>query len=158
MKIYKFVYPFMPLRDEFAKYCQNLDFKIRRDHQKYFLWGLRLWVGRRKEPILGYVLKNDEKKNSGSKGVIQNLVHIYIKTAVKEFMYIYKKGMHICIKYHFGITYTYIGTHKLSLSHTNLHFYPLKKLKKLGKTLNFNLKWIKKSLATIMLDNRKSID
>ena len=28
----------------------------------------RLWVGRRKEPILGYVPKNDEKKNSGGKG------------------------------------------------------------------------------------------
>ena len=32
--------------------------------RKNFLWGSRLWVGRRKEPILGYVQKNDEKKNS----------------------------------------------------------------------------------------------
>ena len=31
--------------------------------KKNFLWASRLWVGRRKEPILGYVPKNDEKKN-----------------------------------------------------------------------------------------------
>ena len=29
---------------------------------KKFLWTSRLWVGRRKESILGYVPKNDEKK------------------------------------------------------------------------------------------------
>ena len=33
------------------------------------LWASRLWVGRRKEPILGYVPKNDEKKNSVHKGL-----------------------------------------------------------------------------------------
>ena len=33
-----------------------------RDHRKNILWASRLWVGRRKEPILGYVPKNDEKK------------------------------------------------------------------------------------------------
>ena len=37
------------------------------DHQKDFLWASRLWVGRRKEPILGYVPKNYVKKNSCSK-------------------------------------------------------------------------------------------
>ena len=36
---------------------------------KKFPWALRLWVGRRKEPILGYVPKNYEKNNSGSKGL-----------------------------------------------------------------------------------------
>ena len=59
----------MPSCDEFITYCQNVDFKIRRDHQKHFLWASRLWVGRRKEPILGYVSKNYERKNSGSKGL-----------------------------------------------------------------------------------------
>ena len=38
-------------------------------NQKFFLWAARLWVGRRKEPILGYAEKNDEKSNSGSKGL-----------------------------------------------------------------------------------------
>ena len=38
--------------------------------KKNFLWASRLWVGRRKEPILGYVPKNDEKKNSGGTGLI----------------------------------------------------------------------------------------
>ena len=32
-------------------------------------WALRLWVGRRKEPILGYVPKRVKKKNSDSKGL-----------------------------------------------------------------------------------------
>ena len=40
----------------------NFDFKIIRDHQKNFLWASRLWVGRRKEPILDYVPKNDKKR------------------------------------------------------------------------------------------------
>ena len=30
--------------------------------KKNFLWSSRLWVGRRKEPILGYVPKKDEKR------------------------------------------------------------------------------------------------
>ena len=42
---------------------QNFNFNLRRNHQKNFLWASHLWVGRRKEPILGYVPKNDEKKN-----------------------------------------------------------------------------------------------
>ena len=42
---------------------------LRRDHQKNFLWASRLWVGRQKEPILGYVPKNDEKNNSVHKGL-----------------------------------------------------------------------------------------
>ena len=50
--------------------CGNdFNFNFRRDHQKNFLWESRLWVGRRKEPILGYVPKNDEKKNSVHKGL-----------------------------------------------------------------------------------------
>ena len=35
-----------------ATQCQNFDFNLRRDHQKNFLLASRLWVGRRKEPIL----------------------------------------------------------------------------------------------------------
>ena len=58
----------MPSCDEFVTYCRNFIFKIR-DHQKNFLWVSCLWVGRRKVPILGYVPKNDEKNNSGSKGL-----------------------------------------------------------------------------------------
>ena len=38
---------------------QNFDFKIRRVHKKNFLWASRLWVGRWKEPILGYVPKKE---------------------------------------------------------------------------------------------------
>ena len=37
--------------------------------KKIFLWASRLWVGRRKEPTLGYVEKLRKKKNSGSKGL-----------------------------------------------------------------------------------------
>ena len=42
---------------------------LRRDHQKIFLCASRLWVSKRKEPILCYVMKNDEKKNLGHKGL-----------------------------------------------------------------------------------------
>ena len=49
--------------------CKYYDPKIRRDHQKKFPWASRLWVGRRKESILGYVPENDEKNNSGIKGL-----------------------------------------------------------------------------------------
>ena len=37
-----------------------------------FPWASRLWVGRRKEPILVYVPKNDEKKNLVHKGLNKN--------------------------------------------------------------------------------------
>ena len=53
----------------YATQCQNFDFNMRRDHQKNFLWASRLWVGGRKELILGYVPKNYERKNSGSNGL-----------------------------------------------------------------------------------------
>ena len=54
-----------------ASLSKTFDFNLRRDHQKNFLWASRLWVSRRKEPILGYFPKNDEKKNSGGKGLRQ---------------------------------------------------------------------------------------
>ena len=57
----------MPLCDVFATNCQNLDFKIWKDHQKNFPWVSRLWVGRWKEPILDYVPKK-QKKNQAVKG------------------------------------------------------------------------------------------
>ena len=40
----------------------KFQFYFKKVSQKKILWTLRLWVGRRKEPILGYVPKNDEKK------------------------------------------------------------------------------------------------
>ena len=52
---------------------KNFNFEIRRDHQKNFLWASRLWVSRRKEPILSYAPKNNEKKNSGSKGLLKKM-------------------------------------------------------------------------------------
>ena len=50
-------------------FYRNFNSILRRDHQKIFLWTSRLWVGRQKEPILGYVPKNDEKKNLVHKGL-----------------------------------------------------------------------------------------
>ena len=38
----------------------------------------RLWVGRRKEPILGYVPKNDEKKNSVHEVLMKMKIFNYI--------------------------------------------------------------------------------
>ena len=51
---------------------------------KNFLWASRLWVGRRKEPILGYVPKNDEKNN---------LVHKRLK---KMKIFKFDVGNHSC--------------------------------------------------------------
>ena len=59
----------MAQRPKYTTFDQNFDFNLRRDHQKKFLWTSRLWVGRRKEHILGNVPKNDEKKNSVNKGL-----------------------------------------------------------------------------------------
>ena len=63
----KSINPLVPSTHKSAQIAQNFVGKIRRDRQKNFLWASRLWVGRRKEPILGYLPKN-YKKNSGSKG------------------------------------------------------------------------------------------
>ena len=57
------------LTGTFLPQYQNFDLNLKRDHQKNFLRASRLWVGRRKEPILGYVPKNCERKNSGSNGL-----------------------------------------------------------------------------------------
>ena len=57
---------------------KTFDFNIRRDYQKKNLWASRLWVGRRKEHILGYVPKNDEKKNSGGKGLKKMRIYKFV--------------------------------------------------------------------------------
>ena len=61
--------PLTPRRTQVASFHRNFSSILRRDHQKNFLWASRLWVGRRKEPILGYVHKNGEKKNLVYKGL-----------------------------------------------------------------------------------------
>ena len=50
----------MPLRDKLVTYCQNFDFKIKRDHQNISYDD--------KEPILDYVPKNDKKRIQAVKG------------------------------------------------------------------------------------------
>ena len=59
----------MLLCDEFATYCQNFDFKIRRDHQK-ISYERRAYETKEptKEPILEYVPKNDKKRIQAVKG------------------------------------------------------------------------------------------
>ena len=44
-------------------FSPKFQFYFKKGSSKNFLWASRLWVGRRKEPILGYVPKNDEKNN-----------------------------------------------------------------------------------------------
>ena len=62
------VCPFNPFPPSVASFIKTFDFNFRRDYQKKILWASRLWVGRRKEPILGYVPKNDEKRIWSLKG------------------------------------------------------------------------------------------
>ena len=71
MKISKFYYSFNAQEDTGVLFHWNFNSILRSDHQKNFLWASRLWVGRRKVPILGYVPKKDEKKNSVHKGLMK---------------------------------------------------------------------------------------
>ena len=59
----------MAQRPKYRTFDQNFNFILRREHQKNFLWSSRLWVGRWKDLILGYVPKKDEKKNLVHKGL-----------------------------------------------------------------------------------------
>ena len=68
MKIYKFLLPFTAYYVQKCTNWQNFDSKIRKDHQKKFLWPSQLWVGRGKKLISGYVSKNYEKKIQALKG------------------------------------------------------------------------------------------
>ena len=66
--------PFNAQEDTGVLFHRNSNSILRTDHQKNFRWASHLWVGRRKEPILGYVPKNDEEKNLVLKGLnITNL-------------------------------------------------------------------------------------
>ena len=47
----------------------NQIFVKKKGSWKNFLWAPRQWVGRRSEPILGYIQKFDEKIVSGSDGL-----------------------------------------------------------------------------------------
>ena len=68
MKIFKLHQPFKAQEDTGVPFHRNFNSILRRYIQKNFLWASRLWVGRRKEPILGYVPKNDEKRIWSIKG------------------------------------------------------------------------------------------
>ena len=72
MKISKLHKPFNAQEDSGFPFHRNSNSILRRDHKKKFLWALSLWVGRRKEPILGYVPKNDEKRIWSFKGYYYN--------------------------------------------------------------------------------------
>ena len=75
---------YMPLSAKFFY------FNLRRDHQKNFLWASRLWVRRRKEPILCYVPKNYVKNNSCSKG-LSIMFNLLRSKGLSEIISIWKK-------------------------------------------------------------------
>ena len=53
---------------------------------KKILWASRLWVGRRKKPILGYVSKNYKKNNnSGTKGLSLSLLTALLSAVLRNF-------------------------------------------------------------------------
>ena len=54
-----------------SHFTENFNSILGRGRQKNFLLASRLWVSRRKEPILGYVSKINEKKNLVHKGLFQ---------------------------------------------------------------------------------------
>ena len=66
-------YPFESQRRVFSTFDQNFDFKIRRDHQKNFLWAPRLWVGRRYRSLLWVIShRSTESSTPGLKGLYSN--------------------------------------------------------------------------------------
>ena len=89
--------PFNVQEDTGVTFYRNFNSILRRDRQKNFLWLPRLWPGRRKEPILGYVPKNVEKKNLVHKGVKyrQNTVSAIIKLSVNNIHYYSRKYLSI---------------------------------------------------------------
>ena len=90
--------PFNAQEDTGVSFHRNYNSILRRHHQKNFLWALRLWVGRRKEPILGYVPKNDEEKNLVHKGLspnkFWNFKLVYIKYIINS-LYFLKPNLYI---------------------------------------------------------------
>ena len=78
----KCINPLTPRRTQVLTMNRYINSILRRDHQNNFLWASRLWVGRRKEPILGYVPKNNEKKNLVHKGLKNTLVLPFLRWKV----------------------------------------------------------------------------
>ena len=58
----------------------KFQFYFKKGLSKKILWASRLWVGRRKEPILGYVPKDDEKMNLVHKGLTLNCLDAKLGT------------------------------------------------------------------------------
>ena len=65
----KWLNPLLPSAHKSARIGKRLILELEGIIKKNFLWASRLWVGRRKELILGYVSKNYKKGNSGTKGL-----------------------------------------------------------------------------------------
>ena len=101
---------------------KNFDLNLRRDHQKIFLWAARIWVGRRQEPILGYVPKNDEKNNLGGFTLTGAYIFFYIKFTYFKFeLYTFQfefKYFNLNFTY-FNLNFTYFN---LNLTCFNLNF------------------------------------
>ena len=66
--------PRRSLEDTGVPFHRNFNSILRRDHQKNFLCASRICVGRGKEPILGYVTKNDEEDNTSAKVHLKNVL------------------------------------------------------------------------------------
>ena len=76
IKIYKLFNPFPPSVPVWHRLAKHSILILERIIKKNFLWSSRLWVGWRKEPILGYVPENYERKNSGSNGLRHNFLPV----------------------------------------------------------------------------------
>ena len=64
---HSFPYPFNPLLPSAAyiRRSAKIFILIKEGSSKKFIWASRLWVGRRKEPILSFIMKNYEKVVKG---------------------------------------------------------------------------------------------
>ena len=90
----------MPSAHKSVRIAKISNLKLEGIIKKISKWATPLWVGRRKEPILGYVSKNYEKKNSGTKGLTEAIIKMngYLELTVVYDMSYYVKLSSLPIK------------------------------------------------------------
>ena len=116
--------------DTGVPFHRNFNSILRRDHQINFQWAWRLWVGRRKEPILGYVPKNDEKKNLVHKGL--NIFFVNFRSmivhpplfAIKKSLFYFIVAIHKFTTLHFNHMHNSIFQYLLT--NNNIPYFLMK--------------------------------
>ena len=85
-KFPNYIDPLTPRSTQLSPFTE-IQFYFKKGSSKKFLWASRLWVGRRKEPILGYVRKKRRKNEFGPLRVNITLAkQLFDNTLAKHFL------------------------------------------------------------------------